>query len=122
MKVVSQQHPPGNLIEVLQTFCREEMGMRPRRIRVNLGHDAVIVLLEQALSPAEEQAAYTEKGAELLKTYQERLLDAVRPRLQLLVEEVIKRPVASTHLHADVLARNVIGVFILTEDAAHHNT
>jgi uncharacterized protein YbcI len=122
MEMVSQQHPHSNLIQALQTFCREEMGMRPRRIRVNLDHDAVIVLLEQALSPAEEQAVQTEAGVELLKTYQERLLDAVKPRLQLLVEEAVKQRVASAHIHADVSARNVIGVFVLAENPAHRET
>lgn len=98
------------------------MGMRPRRIRVNLDRDAVIVLLEQALSPAEEQAVQTEAGVELLKTYQERLLDAVRPRLQLLVEEAVKQRVVSAHIHVDVSARNVIGVFVLAENPAHPDT
>ncbi|GIK37262.1 MAG: hypothetical protein BroJett011_10950 [Chloroflexota bacterium] len=122
MEIASPQHPHSNLIQALQAFCRAELGMRPRRIRVNLDRDAVIVLLEQALWPAEKQVTRTEAGVELLKTYEERLLEAVKPRLQLLVAEAIKRPVASAHLQADVLAGNVIGVFVLTEDAAHPDT
>lgn len=114
--MVSQQHVCDVLIQALQNFCWEEMRMQPRRIKVNLGHDAVMVLLEKALSPAEIQTAQTEEGAALLKAYEERLLDAARPRLQHLVEEVVKRQVTSTHVHVDVYTGNVIGFFLLVEE------
>ena len=114
--MVSQQHVRDALIQALQDFCWEEMRMQPRQVKVNLGHDAVMVLLEQALSPAEIQTAQTEEGAALLKTYEERLLDAARPRLQLLVEEAVKRQVTSTHVNADVYTGNVIGFFLLAEE------
>lgn len=114
--MVSQRHARSALILALQTFCREEMGMQPRRIKVNLGSDAIMVLLEEALSPAEMQSAQTEEGAALLKAYEERLLEAARPRLQTLVEEVVKQQVTSAHVHADVYTGNVIAVFFLTEE------
>ncbi|MFQ5858266.1 MAG: Na-translocating system protein MpsC family protein [Anaerolineae bacterium] len=114
--MASQQHVRSALILALQTFCQEEMGMQPRRVKVNLGHDAIMVLLEQALSPAEMQTAQSKEGAALLKAYEERLLDAARPRLQMLVEEAVKRQVTSTHVHADVYTGNVIGFFVLAEE------
>jgi uncharacterized protein YbcI len=114
--MVSQQHVHSALIQALQNFCWEEMRMQPRRVKVNLGYDAVMVLLEQALSPAEMQTAQTEEGAALLKAYEERLLDAARPRLRHLVEEAVKRQVTSTHVHADVYTGNVIGFFVLAEE------
>lgn len=114
--MVSQKHVRSALIRAMQTFCREEMGMRPRRIKVNLSHDAVMVLLEKALSQAEMQTARTEEGAALLKVYEERILDAATPRLQMLVEEAVNGKVTSTHVHADVHAGNIIGFFVLVEE------
>ena len=113
---VNQQHIRGAFIQALQDFCWEEMGMRPRRVKVDFGHDAVMMLLEQALSPAEMRTAQTEEGATLLKVYEERLLDAASPRLQRLVEEAVKRRVTGIHVHADVYSGNVIGVFLLAEE------
>lgn len=122
MEVVSQPHPHSYLIQALQTFYREEAGMEPRRIRVNLDHDTVIVLLEQALSPAEKQLAQTKEGVELLKTYEERLQEVVRPRLQLLIEAAIKRRIVTAYVHTDVLAGTIIGVFVLAEEPAQGDT
>ncbi len=96
--------------------------MEPRRIRVNLDHDTVVVLLEQALSPAEKQLAQTKEGVELLKTYEERLQEVVRPRLQLLIEAAIKRRIITAYVHTDVLAGTIIGVFVLAEEPAQGDT
>jgi uncharacterized protein YbcI len=112
----SQAQAYGDLIEALQAFCRGELGIEPRRIRVDLDNSMALILLEQFLSPAQIKA--NQEGEEAEKTCEERLRDVLKPRIQLMVEEATRQQVARAQVYMDFPVGNVIGVFVFTENLA----
>lgn len=110
----NQQQAYGDLIEALQSFCREELGREPRRIRVDLDNNMALILLEQFLLPSEIEA--DQQGTEAEKTYEEWLRDVLKPRLQSIVEEATRQQVALAQIYIDFPVGNIIGVFVFTEN------
>lgn len=99
-----------DLIRELQAFCREELGLRPHRVRLNLDGDTALILLEHALSPTEIEKAQAGEGAE--KSYEDQLRDRLKPHLRSMVEAATGQKVAHAHLYIDFPTGNIIGVFV----------
>jgi uncharacterized protein YbcI len=111
--MLNQQQPYADLIEALQTFCREELGRKPRRIRVDIDNNMALILLEQFLFPSEIET--DRQGTEAENTYEQWLRDVLKPHLQLRVEEVTRQQVALSQIYIDFPVGNIIGVFVFKE-------
>ena len=110
----NQPRAYGDLIEALQAFCRGELGIEPRRIRVDLDNSMALILLEQFLSLAEIKA--DQEGGEADKTCEEWLRHVLKPHFQLMVEAATRHQVARAQVYIDFPVGNVIGVFVFTEN------
>lgn len=106
----------GELIEALQTFCQEELRVEPRRIRVDLDSNMVLILLEQFFSPASVDA--DQKWEEAEKTTEAWLRDTLQLRFRLMVEAATGRKVAHAQVFIDFPPGNLIGVFVFTDTLA----
>ena len=102
-----------DLAQALQEFWDEYAGIRPTRVRVVSGEGALVVLLEEVLSPAERQMASTQKGRKMLQELEERILEQARPQLQRLVESAVGKESTLAELHLDVANGSVLGYFQL---------
>src|SRR3954463_16014799 len=81
-------------------FEQEYMGRGPRDIRAHLLGDLLVVRLQGVLTAAEQQLVKSlppEKGRDLLKQVRPQLVEAARPVLEAMVEEVTGIKVVSLH-------------------------
>ncbi|MFC2046206.1 Na-translocating system protein MpsC family protein [Chloroflexota bacterium] len=102
-----------DLAQALQEYWDEYAGIRPPRVRVISGEGAIVVWLEEVLSPAERQMASTQEGRKVLQELEERILEQARPQLQQLVEGAVGRESTQAEVHIDVANGSVLGFFRL---------
>jgi uncharacterized protein YbcI len=102
-----------DLAQALQEFWDEYAGIRPTHVRVVSGEGAIVVWLEEVLSPAERQMASTQEGRKVLQELEERILEQARPQLQRLVEGAVGQESTLAEVHLDVVNGRVLGFFQL---------
>ena len=102
-----------DLAQALQEFWDEYAGIRPTHVRVVSGEGAIVVWLEEVLSPAERQMASTQEGRKVLQELEERILEQARPQLQRLVEGAVGQESTLAEVHLDVASGRVLGFFQL---------
>jgi uncharacterized protein YbcI len=102
-----------DLAQALQEFWDEYAGIRPTHVRVVSGEGAIVVWLEDVLSPAERQMASTQEGRKVLQELEERILEQARPQLQRLVEGAVGQESTLAEVHFDVANGRALGFFQL---------
>jgi uncharacterized protein YbcI len=113
MVKADSQDVHADLAQALQGFWDEYAGIRPTRVRVISGEGAIVVWLEEVLSPAERQMARTQEGREMLQEFEERILEQARPQLQRLVEGAVGQESTLAEVHLDLANGSVLGFFQL---------
>lgn len=81
-------------------FEQEYMGRGPKDIHAHLINDLLLVRLHGVLTVAEQQLVKTnppEKGRDLLKEVRKHLIEAARPALEALIQEITSAKVISLH-------------------------
>ena len=101
------------LAQALQEFWDQYAGIRPTRVRVVSGEGAIVVWLEEVLSPAERQMASTQEGRKVLQELEERILEKAKPQLEQLVERAVGRESTLAEVHLHVANGSVLGFFRL---------
>src|SRR5207344_1949317 len=88
------------ICEGMSRFQQEYMGRGPKDIHAHLIGDLLMVRLQGVLTAAEQQLAKslpTGKGRDLLKEVRTQLIEAARPVLEALVQEVTGAKALSLH-------------------------
>src|SRR5215208_2449118 len=88
------------ICEGMSRFEQEYMGRGPKDIHAHLIGDLLVVRLQGVLTAAEQHLVKTlppEKGRDLLKQVRTQLIEAARPVLQVMVEEVTGSKTLSMH-------------------------
>ena len=101
------------LAQALAGFWEGFTGVRPTHVQVVVGERAIAVLLDEILSPAEQQMAISETGRKMLQELGERVMEQARPQLQQLVERALEKRTILVEAHLDVASRSVLGFFRL---------
>lgn len=101
------------LAQALEEFWEGYTGVRPESVQIVAGDQAVAVWLKGVLSPAEQQAAGTQAGREMLGKVGERILEHAKPQLLHLVEENAHQETILIDVHLDVANGNLVGFFRL---------
>jgi uncharacterized protein YbcI len=102
-----------DLAQALQEYWDEYAGIRPTRVRVVSGEGAIVVWLEEVLSPAKRQMASTHEGRKVLQKLEERILEQATPQFQRLVEGAVGQESTMSEVHINVGNRSVLGFFRL---------
>ncbi len=102
-----------DLAHALQEYWGEYTGIRPTRVRVVSGEGAIVVWLENVLSPAERQMSSTPAGRKVLRDLEERIVEQARPQMQRLVEAAVGQESAPARVLLDVENGSVLGFFQL---------
>ena len=101
----------------ISQFEQEYMGRGPKDIHTHLFGDLLVVRLRGVLTAAEQQLVKTlpaEKGRDLLKQVRTHLVEAARPVMEAMVQEVTGAAVLS--LHHDISTRTGEELIIFTLD------
>jgi uncharacterized protein YbcI len=113
MKIANTEELLADLSHMLGGFWEDLTGVRPAHVQVVAGEWAIAVLLDEVLSPAEQQMASSETGRKMLQELGERVMEQARPQLQRLVEQALVERTILVDVHLDVGSRSVLGFFRL---------
>ncbi len=91
----------GKLEDLISTnmiaFQREQLGRGAESAKTYIIDDMIIIRLKGVLTPAEKQLAIQEKGKALVKEMRYQLEEIIRPKLELLIEDITGLKVVSLH-------------------------
>jgi uncharacterized protein YbcI len=98
-------------------FEQEHMGRGPKSIHAHLLGDLLVVRLQGVLTAAEQHLAKTlptEKGRDLLKEVRTQLMEAARPLLEGMVQDITGVKVLSLHHDISTVTGEEVVMFTLT--------
>lgn len=107
--------------QVMSRFTQEYMGHGPKDVRTHLVGDLLVVRLQGVLTAAEQHLVKTlqaEKGRYLLKQVRIQLMEAARPILEALVNEITAVKVRSLHHDISTTTGEEVVIFTLTTSPA----
>ncbi len=96
----SQGEIEAAICEGITRFEQEYMGRGPKDIHTHLIGDLLVVRLQGVLTAAEQQLVKSlpaEKGRDLLKQVRTHLIEAARPVMEAMVEQLTGAKVLSLH-------------------------
>src|SRR4051794_27607678 len=111
--------------EGIARFEQDYMGRGPKDIHTHLIGDLLVVRLQGVLTAAEQHLVKTlpaEKGRDLLKQVRTQLIEAARPLLEAMVQEVTGVKVVSLHHDISTMTGEEIVLFTLVEPPPFRET
>lgn len=102
----------AQISEAIIKFEKEYMGRGPSETKTYIIKDMIFVRLKGVLTPAEEQLAKTQEGAELIKKTRFKLLEGARILLENIISDTTGCQVKS--LHTDISTKTGERVIIFT--------
>ena len=103
---------------VMSRFEQEYMGRGPKDVRAHLIGDLLVVRLQGVLTAAEQhlvQSLPSTNGRDLLKQVRTQLIEAARPVMTTMVQEVTGVKVLSLHHDISTVTGEEIVVFTLAD-------
>jgi uncharacterized protein YbcI len=98
--------------QTLQDFWENYAGNRPDRAIVVINQQAITVLLEGVLTPAEQRVVGTEAGRLTLKKFSEHIMEQAGPHWQQIVSEIVGEDVSLVKIDLDVVRGTILGFFL----------
>lgn len=95
------------------SFQREQLGRGAESAKTYILDDMVIIRLQGVLTAAEKQLANQEKGKALIKEMRYQLEEIIRPKLEIMIEEIIGIEVLSLHNDISTKTGERVDVIIL---------
>jgi uncharacterized protein YbcI len=115
----------AGICEGMSRFEQEYMGRGPKDIHAHLIGDLLVVRLQGVLTAAEQQLVKTlpaEKGRDLLKQVRIQLIEAARPLMEAMVQEVTGIKVVSLHHDISTTTGEEVVLFTLAESPLFRDT
>jgi uncharacterized protein YbcI len=109
----------------LSRFEQEYMGRGPKDVHTHLIGDLLVVRLQGVLTAAEQHLVKTlqaEKGRDLLKQVRIQLMEAARPIMEAMVEEITGVKVLSLHHDISTATGEEVVIFTLAESPLFRET
>lgn len=97
-------------------FEKEYMGRGPKEIKTYIIKDMIFIRLKGVLTPAEEQLAKTDDGADLIKKIRVQLLESAKVLLNSIIREITGCTALSLHSDISTKTGERIIVFTLNKD------
>ena len=113
------------ICEGMSRFMQECMGRGPKDIHTHLIGDLLVVRLQGVLTAAEQhlvKTLQTEKARDLLKQVRIQLIEAARPILEAMVQEITGVKVLSLHHDISTATGEEVVIFTLAESPLFRET
>ena len=113
------------ICEVITRFEQEYMGRGPRDIHAYVIGDLLVVRLQGVLTAAEQHLVTTlpsGKGRDLLKQVRTQLMEAARPVLEAMIQNVTGVGVVSMHQDISTLTGEKVVLFTLAQPPLFRET
>lgn len=121
----SQGEIEAAVCERMSRFEQEYMGRGPKDIHTHLLGDFLVVRLHGVLTAAEQQLVKSlsaDKGRDLLKEVRTHLIEAARPFMEAMIEEVTGTKVLSLHHDISTTTGEEVVLFTLTGSPGYRET
>jgi uncharacterized protein YbcI len=102
--------------EAITKFESEYMGRGPAETQTYILKDMVVVRLKGVFTPAEEQLAKTQEGAELIKKLRMQLLERAKTMLENTISGITGAQLVSMHTDISTKTGERIIIFVLDKD------
>lgn len=115
----------ASVCEGMSRFQQEYMGRGPKDIRAHLMHDLLVVRLQGVLTSAEQQLVKVlpaEKGRDLLKQVRTQLIEAARPAIEAMINDITGVKVVSLHHDISTTTGEEVVLFTLSGAAVFRET
>jgi uncharacterized protein YbcI len=102
----------------MSRFAQECMGRGPKNVHTHLIGDLIVVRLQGVLTAAEQhlvKSLQADKGRDLLKQVRIQLIEAARPILEAMVEEITGITVLTLHHDISTKTGEEVVLFTLAE-------
>lgn len=109
----------------MSRFEQEYLGRGPKDVHCHLIGDLIVIRLEGVLTSAEQHLVKTlqaDKGRELLKQVRTQLIEAARPILEAMVQEITGSRVLSLHHDISTVTGEEVVLFTLKESPVFRET
>jgi uncharacterized protein YbcI len=103
----------ADISRAIVQFEIDYMGRGPRESRAYVVQEMVLVRLKGVLTPAEQQLAKTQEGAELVKKMRSVLIEKAKPLLYQVVADIAGAKVVDLHTDISTSSEERVFVFIL---------
>ena len=104
------------ICQAMSRFAQECMGRGPKDIHTHLIGDLIVVRLQGVLTAAEQhlvKSLQADKGRDLLKQVRIQLIEAARPILEAMVEEITGITVLTLHHDISTKTGEEVVLFVL---------
>jgi uncharacterized protein YbcI len=121
----SQGEIEAAVCDVMSRFEQEYMGRGPKDIRAHLINDLLVVRLQGVLTAAEQhlvQSLPSANGRDLLKQVRTQLIEAARPVMVTMVQDVTGVIVLSLHHDISTVTGEELVIFTLAESPLFRDT
>lgn len=112
-RIISKGQIEDQISKQVTKFYVETLGHGPKETRIYILEDMVIVRLKGRLLPIEERLLEGEEGVSLVKNIREKLHAVLTRKLGLIVSEITKHQVVSSHSDISTKTGELLEVFIL---------
>jgi uncharacterized protein YbcI len=116
MNEITKGQLEARISKALTTFEKEHLGRGPKEAKAYLIQDMILVRLKGVLTPAEENLATREGGAQMIKDMRTRLIESSRPLLEKLLNDITAMKVISMHTDISSRSGERIFVFVLNKN------
>jgi uncharacterized protein YbcI len=118
MAMKTQGEIEAAVCDGIRRFEQDYMGRGPKEIHAHLLNDLLVVRLQGVLTAAEQHLAKSlpgEKGRDLLKQVRTHLIEAARPVMEAMIQDVTGVKVVSLHNDISTATGEEVILFTLAE-------
>jgi len=92
-------------------FEKEHLGRGPKEANTFIIEDMILIRLKSILTPAEENLAKDNEGAQIIKQIRRRLIESSRQHLEDIIKNITDAKISS--LHTDISSKTGERIFVL---------
>jgi len=107
-------HLEAEISIAIAQFEKEHLGRGPKQVRTYIIDDAILIRLQDILTPAERKLARTSAGVQLMKQTRRSLIEGCRPVLEEIIHTITGVNILS--LHTDISTRTCERIFVFCLD------
>ena len=116
MNTKVRQEIEAAVSKAMQKFMTHQMGEHPEQVTTQIAGEMIIVRSKGVLPSSERHMTQSHEGKKLICELKTKLMEAVRPVLELLVREIANVGIIAMHSSFDADSNERIEVFTLSRN------
>ena len=118
----SKQEIQSVVSEAMSKFLKDQMGEQAEAVVTQVVDDTIIVRFKGVLTPAEKYMIKEQEGGSTIKKLKEKLIERVRPLLEVMIKKLIDAEVVDIHSSFDPATGEHIEILTLSRNLEKSST